>query len=623
MFSILFQQLLIIFLSAGISLIVIGLGWFFLHKAGVAFSSFGEKAFFCSGTGFAVISYAVFFLGIFQILSSPSLYILILILAVISLSGWLKLLFHLSMPGTRPPQTIWDKIAILLLIVSLTAGLLLVLTPETGKDALIYHLAVPKLFLKHRGFYFMEGNIFSNYPLMSEMIFLVGLFLNGDVLAKALHFVFLLMVLIGIYQFARQRMAGRTLPILCIIIFYTIPSVFITSTMAYNDLFVTYYSMAAVFAFINWFDRGEEGWLILCGASSGMAIACKYTALLLPFLGCLGILWASRRHNTEPVKAIRKMIPYLAAVFILGSPFYAKNWIMTGNPFYPFLYEIFGGKGWEPEQARMYDLLVYGLGMGRELIDYILLPWNVSLHAKMNSPQFDGILGPIFLLTLPFAFGIRKMDISLKIFMVYCGFTFIFWAGSAQQIRYLIPIFPFLAILTGFILSHYRKNTIVISLLIAITTGCLAFNAYHISNYILKVRPIGVVIGSEDRDAFLSRMLPSYNMYRFASINLPEDSKIFLIYMKNLGFLCEPDFYSDSMHESYTIEKILSRSPTPVAVHKELKKRGFTHIMYDINYIYGYQSTFSPEDKSLFYTFQKEYLTLVKNEGAFFLYSIR
>ena len=623
MVNTLFQQGLTLFLLAGLSFIATGAGWFFLRKTGATFSSFGEQAFFSAGTGLAIIGYSVFLLGIFQLFSPASFFILFIILAFLSLAGWLQLRTRTTMPAIQSLQHGFDKAAILIVIVSLAAGVLLVLTPETGTDALIYHLGVPKLFLKHHGFYFIEGNIFSNYPLHSDMLFLVGLFLHGDVMAKGIHFFVLLWVLFGMYQFVRHRMPEHSFPVLSAVIFYTIPSVFITSHMAYNDLFVTYFSMAAVFAFINWLDRNEQGWLILCGVSSGLAIAGKYTALLLPFLGCLGILWASHHHRMEPRKAIHTLFLYLSVVIILGSPFYVKNWIMTGNAFYPFFYEIFGGKGWDPEQARFYDLFVQNLGMGREFIDYILLPWNLSFHAKINSPQFDGILGPVFILTLPFAVGMRNMNSLLKIFMVYCAITFMFWAGSAQQIRYLMPIFPFLAILTGSVLSYYRKKTIVFFILMLMIIGGLTFNGYHITGHFLKVRPLGVAIGCEDRETFLSRMLPSYNIFQFANKNLPEHSRIFLIYMKNWGFLCEHDYYSDSMFESYTIQKILSRSPTPSAVHRELRARGFTHIMYDVNYVYGNLSTFSPEEKSLFFSFQKGHLSLVKNDGSYFLYSIQ
>jgi hypothetical protein len=377
--------------------------------------------------------------------------------------------------------------------------------------------------------------------------------------------------------------------------------------------------MAAVFSFINWYDHNQRSWLILCGVFSGLAIAVKYTALLLPPLGCLGILWLSRHRRLLFHEAVRNLSIYILFVFIIGSPFYIKNWIVTGNPVYPFFYWIFGGKGWEPDQARIYDFFVQNLGAGRTFLDYVLLPWNMSFNAKMDSPQFDGMLGPIFFLALPFVIGMRKLEMPIKIIIVYCVLTFLFWAGSAQQIRYLIPVFPFLAILVGCVLTYYQKRKALFLVIIMFVTSCLVFNGFHIARDFIKIKPMRVIIGLESRDAFLSRTLPSYSMFQYANKNLPQNSKIFLIYMKNWGFLCDHDYYSDSMFESYTIQKILSQATTPGAVSKELQAQEFTHILYDINYIYGNLSIFSSAEKALFSSFQKQHLVLVKTEGPYYL----
>lgn len=623
MLDVLLQQGLTLLLLAILIFLVIGLGRPALCKTNASFISFGEMIFYSAGIGFGIIGYFIFFLGLFQGIYFLPICILLILLLILSLAGWLRaqpLSMKPDLPKLRSPL---DRFAFFLLLFCLSAGLLLTLTPEIGKDALIYHLAVPKLFLKHRGFYFIEGNIFSNYPLHSEMLFLIGLLLQGDILAKGMHFLALLCILLGMDQFIRYRMKKHDFPATSLLIFCTTPSVFLISHMAYNDLFVTFYSMAAVFAFINWGDRLEKGWLILSGVFTGLAIAGKYTALLLPFLGCLGIFWAARRHRFHFDRAFRLLILYGLMVIIVGSPFYIKNWILTGNPLYPFLYDIFGGRGWESEQARFYDFFVQNLGMGRGFVDYILLPWNLSFQAKMNSPQFDGVIGPIFITAMPFAIGIRKPELILKIMMFYCCFIFLFWASSAQQIRYLIPIFPFLAIFIGSLLTYFQRKKFFRYMLVFLIAGSLAFNGYHILRDYLNVKPVNVVIGKEDRTTFLSRMLPSYNMFDFVNRRLPQDTKIFLIYMKNWTFLCERECYSDSMFESYTIQKILSQASTPAEVSSALKVRGFTHILYDMNYIYGSPSTFTPYEKALFQTFQNERLELARTDRSYFLYRIK
>ena len=64
--------------------------------------------------------------------------------------------------------------------------------------------------------------------------------------------------------------------------------------------------------------------------------------------------------------------------------------------------------------------------------NYLLLPWNLSFYAEMDSPRFDGLIGPVFILVLPFAIGMRKIAVEIKIVLVYCLLAFSFWASSAQ-----------------------------------------------------------------------------------------------------------------------------------------------------------------------------------------------
>jgi len=626
MLGALLQHTLNLLFLAGISLIAIGLGRLILCSAGIKVISFGEYVVFSLGLGFGILSYSVFLLGALQFLYPVALYILIGLCAPLALAGWLSLRCRLEIKTKSSFKTrlsFWDQCVGDILIACLLVGFLLVLTPAFGKDALTYHLAVPKLFLKHHGIYFVPGNIFAHYPLNTEMLYIVGLALRGDVLAKGIHFVMALCILLGMWQFARHHISEIAFVPLALLVFYTIPSVFVTSHMAYSDLAASFYTFLALYAFVNWFSRREERWLILCGVLSGVAISTKYAALLLPFIGCLGILWACRHHRASGQHALRLLLIYVTCTVVVGSPFYIRNWIMTGNPLYPFLYKIFDGRGWDPEQARLYDLFHHGLGMGRGLLDYLLLPWNVSVNARMHSPQFDGVLGPVFILTLPFAIGMRKIAVGAKIAMAYCLFAFMFWASSVQQIRYLMPVFPFLAIMTAYVLSYYRRHRAVFGVLVVLIAGSLGFNAYHIVKDVLKIRPVGVITGIEDRNGFLNRMIPSYAMFQYVKTHLPEDSKIFLIYMRNLGYLCDRPYYSDSMFESYTIQKILAQSSTPEEVYVSLKERDFTHILYDIDYIYGNMSTFSAHEKALFLAFKKQYLELIRTEkGRYYLYRL-
>jgi len=626
MLNALLQNGLTLLLLVCICILAAGLGKFVLKEISVKYSSLGESLVFSLGIGLGVLSYSMFLLCTFHLLYPGTIFVLLSLASLLSFVGWrtLRLPSLKTFPGFAFQSPLIERFSGIILILFLVAGLLLTLTPAVGNDSLAYHLAVPKLFLEHHGFYFIPGNIFANYPLNGEMLYIPVLFLSGDVLAKGIHFAMALSILAGMWQFMRHHVTDSVFFFSSLLIFFSIPSVFVNAHMAYNDLTFTFYTLLTIYAFLNWSRNKQTGWIIICSALSGLAMGTKYSGLLLPFLGCLGILYVSRHHNDRNRYVLGILSLHIICTLIIGSPFYLKNWFLTGNPFYPFFSKIFSSAGWSSEQARLYDIFLQSLGMGRRAIDYLLLPWNLSFHARMHSPRFDGILGPTFILTLPFMLGMRNIAPAVKAALTFCMFFFLFWASTAQQIRYLFPVFPFLAITTGYILSYYRKHKAVFVILTVFFIVSLGFNGYHIAKDFRKINPFRIIMGQEDREDFLHRMVPSYGMFQYINTFLPENSKILFIYMKNLGYLCDRSYYSDSMLESYTIEKILGRSDTPEAVYDALKVSGFTHILYDINYITGQISTFSDNSKALFLDFQEKYLERIRIEkNRYFLYRLK
>jgi hypothetical protein len=245
------------------------------------------------------------------------------------------------------------------------------------------------------------------------------------------------------------------------------------------------------------------------------------------------------------------------------------------------------------------------------------------MRAEMDSPRFDGILGPVFLLTLPFLALVRRPTVPLKFTLVFSLSWFLFWASSAQQMRYLMPVFPFLALAVAAVLSFGRaRSPLAFGVLVAFVAGGLAFDGYHAVRQFRKIRPLAVIAGVETRDEYLARVVPISTMYRHANLHLPPRSKVFLVYMRNYTYLCEMECYSDSMFESYTIQEILSSSGSSLDVARALRAKGFTHLMYDSRFVFGEISQFQPEEMDRFRRFQEERLAPVHEEGNLRLYRI-
>ena len=140
------QQGVTILLLVGWCLITTGFGRLCLAVTAIRLASRGEELFLSFGIGIAITGYAVFLLGVAGALDPSGISLLLISLALLSAAGWSRTIHTVSAAPSR--CSIWNLPAAVLLGILLLASFLLVLTPETGKDALIYHLAVPKLYLR-------------------------------------------------------------------------------------------------------------------------------------------------------------------------------------------------------------------------------------------------------------------------------------------------------------------------------------------------------------------------------------------------------------------------------------------------------------------------------------------
>ena len=93
-------------------------------------------------------------------------------------------------------------IAIFLILLS---EFILNLTPPTARDALIHHLAIPKLWLKNGGFYEMPWADFSYFPMNIDLLYMIPLYLQKDFLANFIHMGFGIATALLIYRYLNKR----------------------------------------------------------------------------------------------------------------------------------------------------------------------------------------------------------------------------------------------------------------------------------------------------------------------------------------------------------------------------------------------------------------------------------
>ncbi len=574
----------------------IGLGSFaskflncFEHENVSVYTKFAYKA----ALGAGLWSLVWFFFGTFGIYNKFTGLITVII--------GLALFFvyqQISLSIAKSNNNLLDKILTGVISVPVLLALVNSLASPTAKDTLLYHFAVPKQFIVQGTNAAIDGNIASFLALGTEMhsvwAMSVGSFFGqraSEAAAGALIFSFFPLLIVMIYGWASELGLSKNWRMTAVLMFATIPTAFHVAANGYIDLSLAMYITLAIYSLGNWWKTQERVWLLCIAAFLGFALATKLTALFVFVAFALVILLRAREaksdESTNPNKIFATGFSALIIGGILASPCYIKTWINTGSPIFPFYMNLLKGTatGWDIERSTLFQLVntQYG-GANKTIFDYLLTPLKISILAKPEEAAFyDGIIGVAFLIGLPILiWAIWKFSIPSEIKMgsAVCLIIFLFWLFSSEQLRYLLPIFPMLAIgicFAGRELAkklRFSENSLQIPLRIA-CAFCLIISA----TWFFHKNPLRVVFGGETKDEYLTRNVDYYPYYKILNNETPENSKVWLINMRRDSYNLERPYFSDYMFEDWTLKKLVLESKTADEVRKKAKEMGVNYVL--------------------------------------------
>src|ERR1019366_562038 len=133
-----------------------------------------------------------------------------------------------------------------------------------------------------------------------------------------------------------------------------------------------------------------------------------------------------------------------AAAIAIASPFYLRNWILYGCPIYPpppVLLHFFTARNMLPAvmQELLKNVRETGQGMGGGLMNFFLLPFNLTYHTA----DFRGAggIGLVPWALGPFGMVARRRDAFAKGLLLFAVLQVAAWFVTAQVSRYLIYIY--------------------------------------------------------------------------------------------------------------------------------------------------------------------------------------
>ena len=455
-----------------------------------------------------------------------------------------------------------------------------VLYPRITGDGQNYHLLMPKMMTLSHGFAFIPFKPITNWPLNVEMLFAAAWIVWNYILAKLVHFLIGGLLLTGVYFFTKE-VHSRFAAMLAVILLFMNDVVLRVMVVSYSDL-----GIALFFFFSFWFvtkslnePEKERGYLILAGIFCGAMAGCKLNG----FMGglVLGILYLGVKiRHKDFHKSFGKLILYFGTpAILLLLPWLIKSAILTSNPVYPFMYDIFGGPQWDKELTTA---LIEGhmkIGQGREIVDYLLLPKRLIFDCDWTFPGFGGIIRKIWAVLIPFTliFGIKKRIVRWGLFasLLY----FITWAMGTQQMRHFISMLALLSFCGAISIAEgisLLKNQKAIRWAKAVMLiGASIYLLYAVDTAMVSQKARGRYQGPP---LHWNSARVVGDVTKFINANTPKDAKLLYIGKPNTLFV-QRESISNNIWRVPQITRLLLNEKTPEKLAKKLKKEGFTHIV--------------------------------------------
>ena len=327
-----------------------------------------------AGFGLAVIGQAHPILLLIALIAIPILAIVDRSLFLAS-NDYRQLILNLKDP--RRPRQAW--IPWFAVSAAVLTFLLALAPPVEAFDTLMYHLTVPAWWLKDGGLQLVNMPHYW-FPSLVEGMFVWPLAFGKDSVPQLIHFVFALLTILMAWDWTRTLWSPKA-AWWTIAIFLSMPSLTWLAAWAYTDLALAFYSLSALYALWKWKMNCDPRWLVICGAMTGFAMGIKYTSFVLPIALFALMLWWSRKRILDSARPAG----ILAGIGLLvASPWYLRNWIGTGNPFYPF---VFSGPYWDAFRANWYAGT--GTGIGSNLLAFSLFHLFQLLAIAMSITSME------------------------------------------------------------------------------------------------------------------------------------------------------------------------------------------------------------------------------------------
>jgi len=539
--------------------------------------------------GLGVLAHLTYVLGMFGLLYESFAWLVVLTGTVIALIDFYK---HRKVfqESARLPQFTWFSLFMFVVLILNAIYPLLTgaLSPPVWWDEAAYHLAVPKIYINHRSIVYIPFIPYSNWPMEGEMLFTLGLLLRSEILSHLIEWSSVMLTCWGLYLLGK-KIFSSSVGLLAGVLFLLTPMVNTLAGTALIEPTLTLFTFLAVFCFVEWTETLQRRLLVLSALFGGLAASTKLNGALVPLI--LGLLTAvvtmMRSYSSYRWKqSIQNFVSYGLISFTVVMPWYLKSWVHTGNPFWPFLLEVFGGKNWDALGNEYLLGFIRKPNLPLTPVNWLLGLWRLSTRPLLFGPlQFS--VGMHYWIGLPLAlpallWGRSSLRNHLRTLLMITLIFYTAWFLQTHQSRFLMPTIPLLALLSAvgieWLINLCKEQLgLLIRSGLALFLACASWLATPESRAQVNDH-WAFLSGQLTREEFLLREVPGYAAFAYANKVLPDDAYVLLALYESRGYYLDRNYMwaNPISQRALRFEEFKDVSDLANA----LRARGFTHILF-------------------------------------------
>lgn len=587
-----------------ISLAAWALGWTCWRWLNWSRTDQGPRLLASLGLGYVLLAYAVLAAGLLGQLRLPVLIAipaLALLIGLGSLRGVIAAVKGFLARAVRAlrysPYRLLYGFAVLWLILTFLGAL----GPSDARDwdGISEHLAQAKVYLRHGRVEPLWYDHHSQFPATVVMLYCEGLCLGGQGAAKLFHWGFAVLSAVALWRLTLRHVAPQAAGPAAWVLLST-PLFGWLATVGYVDLGSVFFCLLAVDYLLAWRREGGPADLARAGLMAGAGMTVKMQGLFtFGILFLAAVFWCFRlRRRLGPV------ILYAALAGSLAVPWYAKSWILTGNPVYPFAYGIFGGKHWSAPQAQAYAYHHASFGYGqlppedqwhklsllgkrmagaRHPLKLLIAPFTLTLFPEYYSPRQPRLTamtmlsyGPMYLALTPLVLLLRQRKPAAVVWLVALFALFwVWWLESTQLERYLLPWIALVVPVAGLSLSWLWQcegpARMALRTLTAVwSVVALLFLAWQV----VPMAPVSM--GMASAEAYLTANLDCYAALAYVNRYTSPNARIGTYGEPRLFYLDRDRIWADPGH-SQLID--YAAADTPEKLVGEYRRLGLDYLL--------------------------------------------